>query len=56
MGDIRFRSKKDGKVKYVADSKGNIGVVGKDGKIKQTLSPNESGKAETIKIKPQDLK
>ena len=56
MGDIRFRSKKDGKVKYVADQKGNIGVVGKDGKIKQTLTSNDSGKQETVKINPKDLK
>lgn len=56
MGEIKFRSKKDGKVKFIADKKGAIQVLGKDGKIKETLQPNDTNKTEIVKITPKDLK
>lgn len=56
MGDIKFRSKKDGKIKFVADKQGNINILGKDGKVKETLAPKDSGKTETVRIETKDLK
>jgi hypothetical protein len=56
MGDIRFRSKKDGKVKFTASQKGDIKVIGKDGKVKETLHAHDSGKTETVNIERRDLK
>lgn len=54
-GEIRFRNKK-GQVKYIADEHGRIKVLGKDGKIKEVLQSNDTGKTETVQITHKDLK
>lgn len=54
-GEMRFRSKKDGKVKFTASQKGEISIVGKDGK-KQSIQHIDNGKTETVKVKRQDYK
>ena len=54
-GDIRFRSKKDGRVKFTASQTGIIDIIGKDGK-KQPIQYNDTRISETVKIKKQDYK
>ena len=51
---IRFRDKK-GNIKYIADSKGKVAEVGRDGKLHQ-IDMKESGKIEEVTITPEDMK
>lgn len=54
MGQMRFRDPKTGKTKFVADDKGDIYAIGKDGKVSDRISQT-SGSDETVEVIKEDF-
>lgn len=56
MGQMRFRDPKSEKIKFIADDKGGILIVGKNGEISGKIDAVETPEMETIEVCPEDFR
>lgn len=56
MGQMRFRDPNSEKIKFIADDKGQILIVGKNGEVSGKIDAVETPEMETIEMRPEDFR